>query len=183
MAQHVLSLETPDTLNKCILRVVDTSIYNPNSAPVCPLLQITPPGFTYPINFTDTDIQVGFTLNLTACDLGLQVSDCGTLYWDIADGIYIIRYSVSPNESVYVEYNHLRITTALNKVQAVYCDIDLGTCDPPASTKAKLEQIGYIEQLLKAAKAEVEFCHNPNKGMELYNYAIKLLGKMNCTTC
>ena len=183
MAQNVLSLEAPDTLNKCILRVVDTSVYNPLSSPVCHLLQVTPPGFTYPVNFTDVDIQLGFNLNLTACDLEMQVTDCGNTYNDLPDGIYILRYSVSPDNLVYVEYNHLRITMALNKVQGVYCNLDLGTCDPPVSVKKKLEEIRYIQQLLLAAKAEVEFCHHPDKGLDLYNYALKLLKKMTCTSC
>ena len=75
MAQHVLSLEVPDTLNTCILRVADTSIYN-NQIPVaCPLLQITLPGFNQPAQFTDAEIQPGFNLNLTACDLAVQRSE------------------------------------------------------------------------------------------------------------
>jgi hypothetical protein len=187
MAQHVLSLEAPDTLNKCILRVQDTSVYNPLSAPVCPLLQITLPGFNVPVQFTDTVIAPGFSLNLTACDLELQTTNCGSVYNDLPDGIYIIRYSVSPNDIVYVEYNHLRITCALNKVQAIYCQLDLGACDPPTQLKEKLDQVRLIQQYLAAAKAQVEYCHQPAKGMELYRYALKLIGKLDCsspcTTC
>lgn len=182
MAQDVLSLEVPDTLNKCILRVVDTSVYNPLKTPTCPLLQITLPGHNLPVQFTDSTIAPGFSLNLTACDLELQTSNCGTTYTDLPDGIYIIKYSVSPNDLVYVEYNHLRITCALNKVQAIYCDLDLGTCDPPVAIKAKLEQIRLIQQYLNAAKAMVEFCHQPSKGMDIYRYAVKLLSKLTCST-
>ena len=36
---------------------------------------------------------------------------------------------------------------------------------------------------LDAAKAKVEFCLEPQKGMTLYNYAIKLLNKFDCKTC
>jgi len=180
MAQDVLSLEVPDTLNKCILRVQDTSIYNPQKTPVCPLLQITLPGFNTPVQFTDADISLGFSLNLTACDLGLQTTKCGSSYNNLQDGIYIIRYSVSPNDIVYVEYNHLRITCALLKVQAVYCELDIADCDPPAAKKETLNQIRLIQQYLYAAKAQVEFCHQPKKGMELYRYALKLLGKLDC---
>jgi hypothetical protein len=36
---------------------------------------------------------------------------------------------------------------------------------------------------LDAAKAKVEFCQEPQKGMTLYNYAIKLLNKFDCKTC
>ena len=37
--------------------------------------------------------------------------------------------------------------------------------------------------LLDAAKAKVEFCHNPSAGMDLYEYAKKRLDKMDCTVC
>ena len=181
MAQHVLSLESPDTLNKCILRVVDTSIYNTQVSPQCPLLQITLPGFNLPVQFTDSVIAPGFSLNLTACDLELQTNNCGTSYNDLPDGIYIIKYSVSPAEFVYVEYNHLRITCALNKIQSIYCDLDLAACDPPQKIKEKLNQVRLIQQYLSAAKAQVEFCHQPAKGMELYRYALSLLNKLDCS--
>lgn len=183
MAQHVLSLEAPDTLNKCILRLVDTSIYNTLIAPTCPRLFVTLPGFTQPVVFSDPQIGPGFMLNLTACDLEVQTAGCGTTYDPLPDGIYILKYSVSPNDLVYVEYNHLRITCALNKIQSIYCELDLGACDPPAKLKEKLEQIRLIQQYLKAAKALVETCHNPSKGMELYNYAVKMLGKFTCSSC
>lgn len=182
MAQHVLSLEALDTMNKCILRLVDTSIYNPLSPPVCPRLQITLPGFNIPVSFDDSQITPGFMLNLTACDLKLQTNGCGTTYNDLIDGIYIIKYSVSPNDLVYVEYNHLRITNALWMIQCILCNLDLGTCDPPETIKQKLNQLTLIRRYLDAAKAYVEFCHQPDKGMELYRYAVKLLDKLACNT-
>lgn len=183
MAQHTLSLEAPDTLNKCILRIIDTSIYNPQVTVKCPLLQVTLPGFTRPVQFTEAQIQPGFMLNLTACDLELQVANCGTSYADLPDGLYIIKYSVSPNEIVYVEYNHLRITCALNRIQEIYCSLDLGACDPPEKIKSILNQVEMAEQYLKAAKAYVEFCHQPSKGMDLYRYAQRLLNKIDCSSC
>lgn len=175
-------LEAPDTMNKCILRVVDVSVYNPLTPPVCPRLLITPPGWSIPISFDDSQIQPGFSLNLTACDLEMQTQGCGTNYNDLPDGIYIIKYSVSPNDIVYVEYNHLRITNALHMVQCILCFLDLGTCDPPAEIKAKMDQLTLIRRYLDAAKAAVEFCHEPKKGMELYRYSIKLLNKLACGT-
>jgi hypothetical protein len=182
MANHVLSLEAPDTLNKCILRVVDTSIYNPLTTPICPRLLITLPGFNVPVSFNDTQITPGFMLNLTACDLELQTAGCGTTYNDLPDGIYILKYSVSPNDVVFVEYNHLRITNALWMIQCILCSIDLGTCAPPAKVTAKLDELSLIQMYLDAAVAQVEFCHHPDKGMELYRYAVKLLNKLACNT-
>lgn len=183
MAQHVLSLEAPDTLNGCILRIQDTSVYNSQISAICPLLQVTLPGFNIPVRFTDELITIGFSLNLTACDLKLQTVNCGTKYNDLPDGIYILRYSVSPNDIVYVEYNHLRITCALNRIEDIYCSLDLAACDPPEKVKNKLQQVRLIQQYLKAAKSEVETCHHPSRGMELYRYAMKLIDKMNCKPC
>lgn len=182
MAQHTLSLEVPDTLNACILRIMDTSIYTPTNTPTCQLLDVTIPGFLQPVQFNNTSIQPGFTLNLTACDLGLQTSSCGTSFVDLSDGIYIIRYSVSPNDLVYVEYNHLRITSALNTIQCILCELDINACDPPVKVKERLNQLTLIRRYLDAAKAHVEFCHNPTKGMDLYRYAVKLLDKLGCNT-
>lgn len=183
MAQHVLSLEAPDTMNKCILRIVDTSIYNSQVPVTCPVLQVTLPGFQRPVVFDDTVIQPGFILNLTACDLEVQTAQCGTIYNDLPDGIYIIKYSVSPNDLVYVEYNHLRMTKALWRYYNILCELDVAACDPPASVKEKLNQLNLIRMYLDAAKAQVEFCHQPKKGMELFNYAVKLLDKMTCSSC
>lgn len=183
MANHVLSLEAPDTMNACILRVVDTSIYEPSMPIKCLLLEITLPGFVRPVEFTEADILPGFNLNLTACDLAVQKAGCGSIYNDLPDGIYIIKYSVSPNKIVYVEYNHLRMTKAMKKYQAILCDLDLAACDPPEIVKKKKEQLDWVRFYLEAAKAKVEFCHEPQKGMELFAYALKLMGKIDCKTC
>ena len=180
MANHILSLEVPTVMNPCILKIFDTSVYS-NLLPVtCPTLNITVPGFGYSIQLDTTQ---DFVDTITACDLQLQTTDCGTVNVDIPDGIYIIKYSVSPNEIVYVEYNHLRITQALNKYYNVLCDVDANACDPPLKIKQRLEELRLIYMYLQAAKGKVEFCHEPQKGMSLYNYALKLLNKMTCTNC
>lgn len=130
-----------------------------------------------------TDFVNNGHITLTACDLQLQTTDCGTQYVDLPDGIYIIKYSVSPNDQVYVEYNHMRISQAMNKYYNILCDVDANACDPPLKIKQKLEELRFIKMYLDAAKSKVEFCHEPQKGMSLYNYALKLLNKMACTNC
>jgi len=101
----------------------------------------------------------------------------------LPDGIYIIKYSVSPNDQVYVEYNHMRISYALNRYYNILCDVDANGCEPPLKVKQKLEQLGLIKMYLEAAKAKVEFCHEPQKGMSLYNFALKMLDKLDCVNC
>lgn len=183
MAKHVLSLEAPDTMNLCQLRVVDTSVYNNEVDIKCPKLEITIPGFNYAVQLTEETIAPGFIENLTACDLGVQIDGCGTTYNTLPDGIYVIRYSVSPNDQIYVEYNHLRITKALHMYNNILCELDLGACEPDAKLDAQLTKLRKAKQYLDAAKAAVETCHAPNKGLELYKYALKLLGGFTCKSC
>jgi hypothetical protein len=153
---------------------------------VCPTLNVTVPGFGYSNQITGTAmtnfVNTGH-ITLTACYLQLQSTNCGTKYFNIPDGIYIIKYSVSPNDQVYVEYNHMRVTQAMNKYYKILCEVDANACEPPLKVKQRLEELRLIKMYLEAAKSKVEFCHEPQKGMSLYNYALKLLNKMNCTHC
>jgi hypothetical protein len=181
MAKHVLSLEAPDTLNLCILRLVDTSIYNEMAAVTCARLQVTVPGFNTPVEIKNP--LPGFVYNLTACNLELQSEGCGTTFSNLPDGIYILKYSVSPNDQVYVEYNHLRISKALDKIQKIYCELDIPNCLPPEKIKKRMDEVRDIREYLYAAKAKVERCHEPRAGMEIFKYAMKLLDKINCKTC
>lgn len=178
MSQHVLSLEAPETLNLCILRLVDTSIYSQVAPPTCPRLTVQVPGFSRGVDIPNA--QPGFIYNLTACDLGIQTQQCGTQYYDLPDGIYVLRYSVSPNDIVYVEYNHLRITKALRMIYDILCDLDRGACTPSNETLEKLRELHYIEMVLKGAKADVEYCLHPKQGWENYSYALRLLDKLRC---
>ena len=166
MANHVLSLEVPTVMNTCILKIMDTSVYSDLLPITCPTLNVTVPGFNYSNQIEGTQMTEFVTnghITLTACDLQLQTTNCGTQYADLPDGIYIIKYSVSPNELVFVEYNHLRISYALNKYYKILCEVDVNACDPPFQTKQKLEQLGLIKMYLEAAKAKVEFCMSLRK--------------------
>lgn len=178
MAKHVLSLEVPDLLNLCIMRIQDTSTYATNVPFDCPKLQITAPGFWQ--SEIITDLEEGFTVNLTACDLGLQLNNCDNYQNNLSDGLYIIKHSVAPNDIVFVEYNHLRISAALNKYQKLLCCLDGLNCDPPIEIKNKIKEAQYIRTLFDAAKAKVEFCHKPKEGMAIYKYALARLEKLAC---
>lgn len=180
MANHKLSLEVPTVMNPCIISIMDTSVYADIVPVTCPTLNVTVPGFAYSVQI---DFTPGSNEILTACDLGIQVEGCDQQFLNLPDGIYIIRYSVSPNEVVYVEYNHLRITQALNKYNEAMCDLDVADCEPDCETEAKLKQLRKIRQYLDAAVAKVETCHEPQKGMTLYNYALKMLDKLDSCGC
>lgn len=189
MGKHLLSLDIPDTTNNCIFRVIDTSIYA--DVPIeCPTLEITPPGFFQSYNYLS--IIQGFTVNLSQCDILLQTYNCDNVKNTYVDGVYIVRYSVSPNDRVYVEYNHLRITQALKRFDSLLCCLQVKACAPSMDLTKALNEVQLLMTMLKAAKANVEFCHHPGRGMEIYTYVMTRLNKLacsygcvdcNCTNC
>lgn len=178
--QHRLSFEIPDTSTACILRVVDTSNYAVDMPVKCIQLAISVPGFSTSVVL---DVSSEFNLNLTACDLKIQKTGCGSVFNDIPDGIYVARYSVSPNDIVFVEYNHLRITKQLNRLKQAYCTLDLDNCISSPEKKKELEKVRLASDYLNAAKSMVEICRQSKKGLDLYQKACKMLDTIKCSTC
>jgi hypothetical protein len=172
-SKHQLSLEVLDTNNTKVFRVADTSMYSDDLPIDCGLLQITSPGFNQPVNI---DVQKGFNLVLNGCTLGIQLTGCSQAEV-LPDGIYTIRFSVAPNSSVYTEYQHLRITQTTNLYFRELCKLDLAACEPDADVKESLNELNMIKNFIDAAKAKVEYCHDPAAGMDLLVYAQKRLMK------
>ena len=178
MATHKLALDIPDTLNDTALKVWDSSIYSDNLGTECPKLEVTLPGFQLPSVITN--LKPGFTANLNACELGIQVYNCFVQFNPLPDGVYVIRLSYSPNDKLYVEYNHLRITCALNKINKILCCLDLSDCEPIEPVKTQIRKLKDLQIMLQGAKANVEYCHHPKKGMSIYNYVLNQLDKLAC---
>lgn len=180
MNKHVLSLDVPETLNTKILRIADTSIYSSVLEVACPILQILTPGAVDAISITTV---AGGEKIITACDLELQLTDCDTTLTELPDGIYSIRYSVAPNDKVYVEYSHLRMSKALKLYYDIFCSVTLSGCEPLKDEKDKLSTLRLYRAMLDGAKAKVEYCHTPDEGIAIYNYVYSKLQKLSCTYC
>lgn len=180
--KHVLALDVLETANTPTMRIVDASVYADFPA-TCGLLEIQTPGF----NFTKSiDVSNNFDLTLSACSLGIQTAGCGTTTQDIPDGVYYIRYSVSPNDKVYVEYAVLRMTATLKKYYEALCELEMGACKPSQEVQTALDGLLEVRMYLDAAKAEVEYCHDTEKGIQLFTFAQKELDKIktgNCLSC
>jgi hypothetical protein len=180
MANHVLSLEIPTVSNPCVFKIFDTSVYSPLVGIFNPRLEIVAPGFSFT---SELPFVPDSSPTLTACDLGLQLENCDTVYANLPDGIYSIKYLVDPECKVYVSYNHLRMTCAWNRYEKILCTLSISDCDPPAKIKQRLRDLQLIRMYMEAAKAKVETCHENQEGMTLFNYAVKLLNKFECRNC
>ena len=97
----------------------------------------------------------------------------------LVDGLYIINYSICPNDLLYVEYNYLRQTVTYKKLFKKMCALQLMGCEANNKTKETIKKLQLIEYYLRTAKAYVEECDSPHKGLELQNYANTLLDKIN----
>ena len=175
--KHKLSLEIPDVNNVGILRVYDTSIYTDTLSVKCPTLEITSPGYKKSWRVDPTE--QNFTYNLNACTLGMISSGCDENNPPLPDGIYKIRYSVSPNDKVYVEYLHLRVSQTFNLYNNELCKLDVCAGDLHSDTKYKLNKLREIRDYIDAAKVKVEHCHDPHKGMQLFLYVQRRLEDIN----
>jgi hypothetical protein len=178
-SKHILSLEVPTVANCEILNIRDTSEYTSKLDIDCGELLITSPGYTRPVLIKLTP---NFNVNLNGCLLGTQTLYCNVMRTSLADGIYVIKYSVAPTNKVFVEYNHLRITNLLKLYYETLCYVDVNSCEPHSERKDLIDELKYIRTVIDAAVAKVEYCHSPKDGMALYNYAKKRLQKISCKT-
>lgn len=176
-SKHILSLEIPTVSNCDLLCIKDTSQYSKELAIDCEELLITLPGFSVPVLIK---VDNKFDMCLTACTMALQTTDCGTRLEMLPDGIYIIKYSVSPNSKVYVEYNHLRVTRLLTTYYQVLCDLEVQACQPMSDKQDLLAEMSYIKIIIDAAVANVEYGQSAAHGMQLYTYAKTRLNKISC---
>lgn len=183
-AKHQLSLSIPVTTNKTYLRIIDTSLYSLFAPATCPKLEVTTPGANTSKVF---NVDVNFTMMLTTCQLGLQSKDCDNPQ-DLPDGNYLIRYSVSPNDKVFVEYNHFRVTNLYEKYAKQMCEFDICAAEPEADKKKLIADLVEIKGYMDAAQIKAEYCNDLKSAQELYDFANKKLTKIGstngcCTSC
>lgn len=178
MSKHILRIEAPDTYVEAVFLLRDMSTYS-NLLPVsCLQLQILPPGYNVPAVLTD--LLPGFNLVLNACTIGVMgPSACNEDMPGLPDGIYNIQLSCAPNTGVFVEYNHLRITDAINKLNNILCGLQPPTELPDQQMQYEITNIGLIREYLIAAKTMVENLNEPQDGINMYRWCIDLMNKMS----
>ncbi len=179
MGKHILSLRIPEVANEGIFIIEDTSIYDSLIPVSCMNLQILPPGYSSPTSITPT--VTGFRLVLNACTLGIiGPTNCYNGCPNITDGVYNISYSVAPNDSVYVQYNYLRTTGAIIRLNTMLCQLNMQCCLPSREEEYQLKELDIIRNFLLSAKINVENnCGDIKDGVNQYKYAVQLMDKLS----
>lgn len=178
-----LFLDFPDTTSVKTMRVSDASFYNPKIKVTCARVDVTPPGYLEPITF---NVKAGFSIVLNASNLKLAKVKVYKKLQALPDGIYTIKYSINPNDGLWIEYDYLRISKLMEDYNAALLAIKITPYPLSREVQAELKRIREIEWYIKSAKGEVEYKGNRTRGMELYHYAAQLLAEMTkekCKTC
>jgi len=120
-----------------------------------------------------------FMLVRSACSIGmLSSSNYSESCPLLPDGLYHIRYSVSPNELVFVEYDVLRTTCAINRLNTVLCNSNIKCCLPDQETQYIIDECNLIRNFILTAKLLVENQHKVADGISMFRYAVSLITKM-----
>lgn len=166
-------------------RITDSSYYNPNLPVTCGHLIVLTPGSTIPVEF---EVNPYFTSTLNANTLKIQDDVPDECLNALPDGIYYIKYSINPNDRIYVEYNYLHNCAQYQKFIDLNCKVFANrSIYTQKEYHQKLKELDEIKTLIDSSKYLIEFCGNPEEGACLYEEVNKLINKFKvdvfCQNC
>lgn len=174
MADLKLDILVIPTYNTLYLGVADASTY-PTNPPVVvdPTLEVGVPGFgTVYLPFVPNGYNV-----LTSSVLGLSSG----VNQPLPDGVYRLKYSVSPAYTYFVEKTIMRMDKLQEKFDAAFMKLDMMECDRAIKTQSKVD-LTSIYFFMQGAMAAANNCA-VDQATKLYNQADKMLDnfvKNNC---
>lgn len=169
----ILDFLVINTFNTTTLGVADTSVYTITT--VAPTIEIVIPTInTVSLPFTPNDFNI---FNSTS----LGITAVGATLTPLPDGVYFIKYTISPALTYHVEHNIMRTNKIQEKFDNAFMKLDMMECDGSIRTQSKvtLNSIYYLIQGSIAA-ANTSAIVTANK---LYKQADMMLNnfiKSNC---
>lgn len=160
-----------NTYNKDTLGVADLSLYQ--VSPTNPSLEITPPGFNkVSLVFTPSSINTYGANHLLIGNEGDP----------LPDGIYTLKYSVSPNTINFVEKSFIRTDKIECQYDKLLLAIDNGcTCDLAIIPRLKWE-LRNVKLLIEGAIAATNLC-DIKAAYNMYSKAVVQIKKISLCNC
>lgn len=167
-----LSLDYSGNSSEKVLRIFDTSHYGDDTIENY-MIEVLPPSQSKWINFF---VKKNFSLALNSSNLRyVIVGDTDGLI-ALPDGIYEFKQSYKQNIKTVVHYLHLRVTSLMHKLKAEKDKLLAETCKISREEFIQNRNaLREIEEYIEAAVYKVEDCSDKKKGLELYEWAKKLL--------
>lgn len=166
MADLRLDFLVLPTYDSKTLGIADASTYS--TTPVsAPTIEISVPGFAkISLPFATNDFSV-YTSTL------LGITDIGDELVPLPDGVYIIRYSVSPAYLNYVEKSIMRVEQIQEQFDKAFMHLDMMECDKAIKAQAKID-LNTIYFFIQGSIAAANNCAI-NEANKLYVKAGKML--------
>lgn len=175
MATLKLDILVIPTYNSKILGVADISTY-PAAPPItAPTIEIEVPAFgkvVLPFNTNDFNIFNSASLGITSV---------GDPLLPLPDGVYFLRYSVTPAYQNFVEKSIIRVDQLQEKFDLAFMTLDMMQCDLAIKTQQKVT-LNSIYYFIQGAIAAANNCA-VNEANKLYNQASKMLDNFMKRDC
>lgn len=174
-----LSFDIIDTHDFKTLGIVDTSWYNPDIIIETPTIEILPPGYviaTSPFFMTKA-------LNVyNSNGVGITKASCEEALIELPDGIWKFKYSICPNDKLFIEKFFLRTDKIQCRYTQAFLNLDLSDCDSNEDKKTKMKKLEEIEFYINGAIAAANN-QDPKLATDLYQKADKLLDRYGNCRC
>ena len=164
------------TYSPYTLAIGDYSSYPVGFTPASPTLEVSAAGFpTQSVSFVPNNLNIYNSTNL-----GITCVDGPNEL--LPDGIYTLKYSISPAYVNFVEKTILRVDNIMERYDTAFMKLDMMECDGQLKKQQKVE-LDSINYFIQCAIAAANKCANV-KAIELYNQADKMLTKISqCKNC
>lgn len=161
-----------------VLKLIDASSYNTDIPVENGLLEVTPPGFSCAVSFT---VDQDFSIVINSSNLHIAPAVTQEDLIDLPDGVYHYKYSIKPNDKLFVEYSSMRNCQLLQKYYYEICTL---FTERDKITRKEFEHkrkhLIWTKELIDASKYKVEECGDEQAGIDLYNEANRQLDKRRC---
>jgi hypothetical protein len=167
MADLKLDILVIPTYNNLTLGVADVSTYPVTPAISSPTIEITVPTFgkvTLPFNPNDFNIFNSLSLGITSL---------GDPLLPLPDGVYYLKYTVTPAYINFVEKSIIRVDQLQEKFDSAFMKLDMMECDRAIKTQQKVE-LNSIYFFIQGAIAAANNCA-VEEANKLYTQAKNML--------
>lgn len=165
-----LNLNIIDTHDFKTLGILDTSWYNSLIKIEDEKLEIMPPGYS---NYV-SPVFIPKSLNIyNSNSVGITRASCEDELIDLPDGIWKVRYSICPNDKLFIEKFFLKTDKLKCKYTQAFLSLDL-KCSDCSGDKEKRRLLDQVEFYMKGAIAASND-QNAKDAHDLYVKADKML--------
>jgi len=179
--QTKLSLQEIPNNNPNTLILKDTSYYNPDSKYENGVIEIITPGNTIPVAFK---VRGEFLSIYNSANLRIVPAKRQIDLVSLPDGIYLITYSIKPNNITGVQYSIMRTTSLYGEYMEQVCRLFSNKCEIPKKEFAdRQRKLSWIKVLIDTSKWMVEEKDKEEEGLSLYNEAKDLLKEIRNCEC